>query len=69
MFFSRRYKLQGSGQAFVITVPIAVVRAFKLTRDSHLNVSYEDKKLVIDLDASPTNAQSHEAHVSREVAA
>jgi antitoxin component of MazEF toxin-antitoxin module len=62
MFFSKQYKLQGRGEALVMTVPIAVVRAFNLTSDSRLTVSYKDKKLVIDLEAAPSVGKIPGAH-------
>jgi hypothetical protein len=51
MFISKHYKLQGrsSDKALVVTIPANVVRVFGLTKESHLKVSYEDDKLVIDL--------------------
>ena len=66
MFFAKRYKLQGRGQALVMTMPIAIVRAFNLSSDSRLNVSYsyQDQKLVIDLEPPPAMGRPREAHAT-----
>jgi hypothetical protein len=69
VFFSKQYKLQGRGEALVMTVPIAVVRAFNLTSDSRLNVSYKDKRLVIDLETPPVVGSVLEAHARAQVEA
>jgi hypothetical protein len=37
-----------------MTMPVAVVRAFNLTSDTRLKVSYEDEKLIIDLHPDDT---------------
>jgi hypothetical protein len=68
MFLSKRYKLQKSGHTYVVTIPATIIDHFKLDGSSSLNMSYEDRKLVIDLD-SAAPARPRKNHAPREVAA
>jgi antitoxin component of MazEF toxin-antitoxin module len=61
--FSKSLKLHHHGGSIMITIPADVVREFQLSKGSKLEMSYEDRKLVIDLDSAD---RSHGKTLTRE---
>jgi antitoxin component of MazEF toxin-antitoxin module len=48
--FSKQLSLHQHGGSIMITIPADVVREFQLAKGSKLEMSYHDRKLIIDLD-------------------
>jgi antitoxin component of MazEF toxin-antitoxin module len=60
--FDTHQTLHQHGGSIMVVIPAYVVKEFKLTKGQRLNMSYEDKKLVIDLPmASQTTLASKPA--------
>jgi hypothetical protein len=51
MFITKPYKLQGRSRdkALVMAIPADIVRHFQLAKGNHLDMTYQDNKLIIDL--------------------
>jgi antitoxin component of MazEF toxin-antitoxin module len=50
--FSKNLSLHQHGGSIMITIPADVVHEFHLAKGNRLQMSYEDRKLVIDLDST-----------------
>lgn len=53
----------------MMTIPADVVREFRLTKGQRLKVTYQDAKLIVELNSPNTACKSREANVSVGVAA
>jgi antitoxin component of MazEF toxin-antitoxin module len=66
--FSKDLALREHGGSILIAIPAWFVKEFQLEKGSRLNMSYEDRKLVIDLD-SAAPARPRKNHAPREITA
>jgi antitoxin component of MazEF toxin-antitoxin module len=51
--FDKHLSLHQHGGSILVVIPAYIVKEFQLEKGQRLNMSYEDKKLVIDLPIAP----------------